>query len=74
MTSFKIAFHQNTGRRIVEVFDDSGEFVASIYPTHDGSNAIHIVSKHFEGDPPIVRSESMIPVPGYFITFKRRTP
>lgn len=42
MTSFKLGFHQATGRRMVEVYDDTGEFCGAIYPTHDGSNAIHM--------------------------------
>lgn len=71
MTSLKMAFHDNTGRRIVEVFDDKGAFVGAIYPTEDGSNTIHIVSKHFSGDP--TPSSGMIPVPGYLVHFKETT-
>jgi hypothetical protein len=69
MTSLKMAFHERTGRRIVEVFDDSGEFVCAIYPGQDGSNSIHIVSKHF-ADEPIRQSAGLIPVPGYIVQFK----
>ena len=50
MTSLKMAFHETTGRRIVEVFDDRGEFIGAIYPTQDGSNCIHLVSKYFADD------------------------
>lgn len=68
MTSLKMAYHETTGRRIVEVFDDTGTFVAAIYPTEDGSNTIHIVSKYFSGDP--IPSAGMVPVPGYLVHFK----
>jgi hypothetical protein len=73
MTALKMAFHQGTGRRMVEILDDDGNMIGAIYATHDGSNAIHIVSKYFEDDP-IDQSISMIPVPGYIVHFKRRTP
>lgn len=68
MTSFKMAFDLK-GRRIVEVYDDLGEFVACVYPTADGSNAIHIVSKHFDGAP--VESEGAMPIPGYLVKFTK---
>ncbi len=41
----KLAFHAITGRRMVEVYDNSGAFVAAIYPD-EPSNGIKIVSKH----------------------------
>jgi hypothetical protein len=68
MTSFKMAFHSATGRRMVEVFDDEGAFVAAIYPA--SSNSIHIVSKHF-ADEPIKTSQGLLPgPPGYLVQFK----
>ena len=70
MTSLKMAFHESTGRRMVEVFDDRGEFVAAIYPTQDGSNAIHIVSKYFAEEPKA--SVSFIPIPGFLVQFKEK--
>lgn len=70
MSSFKMAFHSVTGRRIVEVYDDTGKMIGSIYPTEDGSNSIHIVSKHFE-DEPIKPSHGVVDVPGYLVKFKR---
>ncbi len=41
----KMAFHAKTGRRIVEVFDNTGRFVAGIYPD-ETTNGIKVVSKH----------------------------
>jgi hypothetical protein len=72
MTSMKMAFHAATGRRCVEVFDDRGEFVAGIYPTQDGSNSIHIVSRYF-ADEPIKPSTGDVPVPGYLVRFKEKS-
>ena len=71
MTSFKIAFHASTLRRIIEVYDDTGGMVAVIYPTEDGTNRIHIVSNYFD-DNPIKQSVGAVPVPGYLVKFKRR--
>lgn len=71
MTTLKMAVHGETGRRMVEVYDDSGEFIASIYPTQDGSNTIHVVSNYFSGDP--IKSSGMIPVPGYLFHFKEKS-
>jgi hypothetical protein len=51
MTSFKMAFHAVTKRRIVEVYDDDGQPVAVIYPSDDGSNSINIVSSYFDERP-----------------------
>lgn len=70
MTILKMAIHQLTGRRCVEVHDDAGKVVACIYPTEDGSNGIHIVSKYFEGEPTRT-PESQIPVPTYLLKFRR---
>jgi len=72
MTSMKMAHHERTGRRMVEVYDDRGQFIAGIYNTDDGSNAIHIVSKHF-ADEPIKPSEGAVPVPGYLVRFKEKS-
>jgi hypothetical protein len=62
-----MAFHSDTGRRMVEVYDDRGEFVACIYPV-TGANGIHIISKHF-ADEPIIESEGE--PPGYIVRFKK---
>jgi hypothetical protein len=43
----KMAFHSVTRRRIVEVYDNRGLFVAGIYPDEE-TNGINIVSKHFK--------------------------
>lgn len=71
MTALKMAFHSATGRRIVEVYDDDGALVATIYPTEDGSNRIHIVSNHF-ADHPVEESVGAIPVSGYTVKFRKR--
>ena len=41
MSSFRLAFHTVTGRRIVEVWEGD-QLIASIYPEHRG---VKIVSK-----------------------------
>jgi len=70
MSALKMAFHSQTGRRIVEIYDDYGRVVGVIYPTEDGSNGVHIVSSHFEGEPR--RSEEgILKTPGYVIEFHR---
>lgn len=51
MTTLRMGFHGTTGRRIVEIVDDRGNTVGTICPTDDGSNAVHIISKHFDGEP-----------------------
>lgn len=70
MTTLKMAFHSQSGRRVVEIFDDSGRFIGAIYPTDDGSNGVHIVSKHFD-DPVVEASPGAILMPGYLMRFKR---
>lgn len=72
MTSLKMAFHSATGRRIVEIYDDRGEMVGVIYPTENGSNAIHIVSNYFADNGAIMDSVGMVPVPGYLVRFKEK--
>lgn len=51
MTTLRMGFHERTGRRIVEIVDDRGYLVGVIYPTDDGSNAVHITSRYFAGEP-----------------------
>lgn len=70
MTSFKLAFHGVTGRRIIEVYDDKGAFVAGIYPGGDAPDSIHIVSKHFDTDP--VKPTAGEP-PGLLVRFTGRS-
>jgi len=70
MTTLKMAFHNTTGRRMVEIFDDYDRFVAAIYPTEDGSNGVHIVSKHFEGEP-TQSEDGIVKTPGYLVKFKK---
>lgn len=72
MTSLKMAFHGITGRRIVEVYDDSGKVVGTICPSDDGSNGIHIVSGHFAGPPIETTLTGLIRVPGYQVRFARK--
>jgi len=45
MTSFKLTFHNVSGRRIVEVWDGD-DYIAGIYPSHETPRQIHVVSKH----------------------------
>jgi hypothetical protein len=71
MTSLKLGFHGATGRRVVEVYDDRGKMVGCIYPTEDGSNAIHLVSNYFADDA-VKQSVGMLPVPGYLVKFKEK--
>jgi hypothetical protein len=68
----KMAFHSVTGRRIVEVYDNRGVFVAAIYPDEE-TNGVNIVSKHFKA----VTNEAYEPLlpevraPGIGVQFKR---
>lgn len=43
MSSFKLAFHETNGRRIVEVYDGD-ELIAAIYPTTERD--IRVISKN----------------------------
>jgi hypothetical protein len=43
MTTLKFAFQSETGRRVVEVFDNSGLYVATILPDNK-SNGIEVRS------------------------------
>jgi hypothetical protein len=45
MTTLKFAFQGETGRNVVEVFDNKGQYVATILP-HAESNGIEIMSFH----------------------------
>lgn len=45
MSSFKLAFHSMTGRRIVEVWEGDA-MVAAIYPDDETPGTIKIISKH----------------------------
>lgn len=69
MTSLQMKFHEITGRRVVEVVDDRGDVVGVIYPTQDGSNAVHLVSNYF-ADEPFQQTVGQIPVPGYLVKFR----
>lgn len=46
MTSLRMAFHGVTGRRIVEVYDDTGILVGAICPSDDRTNTIQVFSDH----------------------------
>jgi hypothetical protein len=72
MTMLRMAFDRSSGRRITEVYDDRGEFIAAIYPTADGSNSVHIVSNYFADDP-VNPSEGIIPVEGYQVRFRSKS-
>lgn len=66
-----MAFHSVTGRRIVEVFDNSGDFVASIYPDEE-TNGIKIVSKHIATFDLDHGKDSRPPVPAMKVLFLRQ--
>lgn len=66
----KMAFHEVTGRRMVEVFDNSGAFVAAIYPNEE-KNGIKIVSKHIATFDLDNGKESRPPIPAITIDFLR---
>jgi hypothetical protein len=60
-------------QRIAEIYDDDGNFIAAVYPTRNGLNAIHIASGGF-ADEPICTSSGELGLPGYLIKFKQRRP
>ena len=66
MVSFKTAFHSVTGRSIIELYDNSGKFVAGIYPDDDG-NGIRIVSDYFDAV-----DFRQLPLAQVIVTFKPR--
>jgi hypothetical protein len=76
MTSFKIALHIVTNKKIVEVFDDQGNFVAVIYPLEDG---IHVVSSHLDGPPQNTATDlkddytlyGVHTIPGFMFKFRK---
>lgn len=72
MTILRMATHNLTGRRMVEILDDHGKLAGTIYPAEDGTNSIHIVSEHFEENPITEAPKGMIKLPGYRVSFRRR--
>lgn len=72
MTVLKMAFHATTGRRIVEVFDNDGKFVAAIYPD-ESKNGIKIVSKYIATFDLDDGKQSIPPIPAMEIQFLRRS-
>jgi len=71
MTEFRLGIHRLSGDIIVEIISDDGLLVGAIYPTHNGSNSIHVVSKYF-AKVPIVETLAEVPIPGYAIKFRER--
>lgn len=65
----KMAFHTQSGRRMVEVYDNDGRFVAGIY-SDDGGDGIKIVSKHFANFEYRDAEEAIPEVPDVIIQFK----
>ncbi len=45
MSSFKLAFHNITGRRIVEVWEGR-DFIAAIYPDDAQPRAFRVITKY----------------------------
>jgi hypothetical protein len=66
----KMAFHAFTGRRMVEVFDNTGAFVAAIYPNEE-KNGIKIVSKHIATFDLDDGKQSEPPIPAITVDFFR---
>jgi hypothetical protein len=71
MTEFRLGIHRLSGEIIVEIIGDDGTLAGSIYPTRNGSNSIHVVSKYF-AEVPIVETLAEVPIPGYAIKFRER--
>lgn len=72
MTTLKPGFHSANSQVMIEIWNDDGKMVGCIYPTHDGSDSIHVVSNYFADDP-IIQSVGMLPVPGYLVRFKPKS-
>ena len=70
MTTLKMGVHSKTGADMVEVYDDGGRLVACIYPSDDGENCVHIVSRYF-AEKPITPVGQGFPE-SYAVQFKRR--
>lgn len=77
MVELSMAVHSVSGRNIVEVWDNSGNFVAAIYPDND-SNGVKIVSKYFDDSDPVpierIPAAASLPVPALRIRFPRLPP
>jgi len=71
MVSLRMAFHSVTGRRIVEVFDNDGAFVASIYPDEE-RNGIRIVSGYIDTVAEDDGSQNLPRVPAVSVKFRRK--
>ncbi len=67
--NLKMAFHSITGRRMVEVRDNSGRMVACIYPDED-SNGIKVISKYV--DRIVEGQKDADGIRDVFVTFARR--
>ena len=67
MTSLRAKW--SGSQRITEIYDDNGDFVAAVYPTHNGLNAIHIASTRF-AEEKTCDSSGETGLPGILIKFK----
>lgn len=70
MVALRMAFHSVTGRRVVEVFDNDGAFVASIQPD-EARNGIGIVSDYIDTVAQEDGSPSL-PGPAVSVKFRRK--
>lgn len=70
MAALRMATHAITGRRIVEVYDNSGALVAAIYPD-EALNGIKIVSKYVSQVVENDGERSLPEVPAVQIAFRR---
>lgn len=66
-----MAFHSVTGRRIVEVFDNDGAFIATVYPDEQ-DNAIKIVSGYIDTVAQDDGLQSLPRVPAVSVKFRRK--
>lgn len=71
MVSLRIAVHSISGRRVVEVSDNDGTFIATIYPDEQ-CNAIKVVSGYLDTITHDDGSRNLPPVPAVSIKFRRK--
>lgn len=71
MVSLRMAFHSVTGRRVVEVFDNDGAFIATVCPDEQ-HNAIKIVSDYIDTVARDDGSQNLPRVPAVNVKFRRK--
>lgn len=71
MVALRMTRHSLTERRIVEVWDNDGVFIATIYPDEQ-HNAIRIVSDYVDTVAQDDGSQSLPRVPAVSVSFRRK--